>query len=426
MIIGIQNNQEKGPGYAIITMRTRSGNPMPEVLPGTEVSFSIESPSRGEFLGMNQWVQSEVRLKSLEASSLNGEIILPVGPEILDNLEQLENYRFGIYLPTGEKFGALVCRNITLSPLQAGLTGFGSEEMATSKPAPEVAQKPIATPLAETAEPQSEPQPEQVQAQQPQQMQQVQQVQQAPNSPTGGPDYLPFTNHLKQQPYDADIIGQGKGPGKAIAIIILIIVLLSGLLFAGYHYFANRSPSEGATDTAQPELQVPGNNTNATLADPLAQYSDGHSDGQPDGQPDGQQNSTLPNATGKPGAELSPLQMARGVLRNNPSMEELQKALTMIPLNEENADAYFLLREQMAEMGDIESMYILGIFYDPTSQMPHGSIEKDPQESYSWYIRAKIGGWQSAEGALANLKIWAQEQAANSSDQAQTLLNNWE
>ena len=413
MIISIQNNQEKGPGYAIINLRTRNGEPLPEILPGAETSFSIACPGRGEYLGINlgaeQWVQSEVHLKSLEANSANGEINLPVGPEIVDNLEPLENYRFCIYLPDGERCGALVCRNIIQSPLQSRRTEFGNAEKAKIKPAPPV-QEPMAPPMPEPAaqvEQQIQLQPE------------AQAIPQVPASPTGGPDYLPFTEHLKQQPYDAPPIGQGKGPGKAIAIIILIFVLLSALLFATCYYLGK--PSEiSPPEATPPELQLPGNNTEAALPDPLTENL-----GEP--MPDAsQQNATLPDGTGKPGAELSPLQMARGVLRNNPSMDELQKALTLIPLNEENADAYFLLREQMAEMGDIESMYILGSFYDPTSQTPHGSIEKDPREAYNWYLRAKIGGWQSAESALGNLKTWLQQQAANSSDEAQTLLNNWE
>ncbi len=440
MIVGIQNNLEKGPGYAIINLRTRSGEALPEILPGTETSFSIESPSRDEFLGPyqqdqgvqgnlgGQWVQSEVRLKSFEARTVNGEIILPVGPEVVDNLEPLENYRFCIYLPSGERCGALVCRNIIPSPLQAGRTGFGSANRPKPEPTPQPIQEPIQEPVQELVAP---PMPE---AQQPWQPLQVQQ------SPTGGPDYLPFTEHLKQQPYDAPPIGQGKGPGKAIAIIILIFVLLSALLFATCYYFGNTGTDENAGSAglnATPDNATPDNATDSTLSAPLLENlnattpNDSQPEGSPEGSPNGptdgaQHNAPLPDGTGKPGAELSPLQMARGVLRNNPSMEELQKALTLIPLSEENADAYFLLREQMAEMGDVESMYLLGIFYDPTSQTPHGSIEKDPEQSYTWYLRAKTGGWQSAESALSNLKTWLQQQAANGSDQAQTLLNNWE
>ena len=382
MIISINNNSQKGPGYATISLRARDWQPLPE--PGEDFSFIISSPSRGECLGENGWVQSETKLHPDTFSYAGGEITLEVGPAVVDNLEPLENYRFCITFPNEERCGALVCRNIIQSPLQTGRTGFGKAEQINKAPMP---------PPAPPAPPPPPPEPE-------------------PTQPTPIVDAATESFlHMKSpqaQSYDQlsapdPFFEQQKGPGKTILIIVLIIVLL-GALGIGACYFSKHKNSETPLANATDSVEQPDTGDGDT------------------GQP---KDSALPS-TDPSGASLGPLQMARGVLRNNPSDEELHKTLAMIPLDQDNADAYFLIIEELAERGDAESLYILGTFYDPVINAPHGSIEKDPEQAYKCYIQAKNGGWQSAATTLGELKIWLQQEAQNGSSQAQSLLDRWE
>ena len=120
------------------------------------------------------------------------------------------------------------------------------------------------------------------------------------------------------------------------------------------------------------------------------------------------------------------MHLARGILRDNPSDDDLRRALTMMPLDEGNADANFLLREELAERGDAESMFMLGQFYDPAANLPRGSIERDPEQALNWYRQAKSGGWQSTGPDLDNLKSWLQQEAENGNPLAESLLNSME
>ena len=98
----------------------------------------------------------------------------------------------------------------------------------------------------------------------------------------------------------------------------------------------------------------------------------------------------------------------------------------MLPLDESTADANFLLREELAERGDSESMFLLGQFYDPSQALPSGSIEKDPEQAIDWYRQAQAGGWQSSGPALDNLKAWLTNEAKGGNSDAQRLLDSME
>jgi Sel1 repeat. len=118
----------------------------------------------------------------------------------------------------------------------------------------------------------------------------------------------------------------------------------------------------------------------------------------------------FPKVPPKDSAGLESLHMAHGILRDNPDEDGLRRALGMMQHDDANADAIFLLREELAERGDSESMFLLAQFYDPSVAMPRGSIEPDPEQAVHWYKRAQAGGWQSSAPALDSLKNWLRQE----------------
>ena len=443
MIINIENDPQKGPGYARITLRSRSGEAMPE--PASVPEFMIESPGRGEFLGNGQWVQSEVRLPPDGYTYENGAIVLSVGPQIVDNLEALENYRFSITLPAGEKSGALVCKNLIPSPMQGGRTGFGNfetrqpEPAAKQEPAPELIPEPepvVIIPPQPAAPP---PAPEPV----PQQTPEPAQAYTPPdfNQISEPPLYLSPDQGV-QQGNTFEQLAHGRPPqksggGKTVLILLLIILLLAALAAGAWYFLSNRDDSDGTTpDDTTPGLVDPQDDGDGdagaqpgeddpeggVAADPA---NDSGSEPQ-DPSIDEPGSETPPNVQPKDSANLQSLHLARGILRDNPSDDDLRRALTMMPLDDSNADANFLLREELAERGDAESMFMLGQFYDPAVNLPRGSIERDPEQALNWYRQAQSGGWQSTGPALDNLKSWLQQEAETGNPLAESLLNSME
>ena len=410
MIINIENDLQKGPGHARITLRARSGEPLPA---GGEAApqFIIESPGRGEFLGRDQWTQAEFRLEPDTWQQEGDALVLQVGPAVVDHLEALENYRFTLLLAGGEKSGALVCKNITPSPMQGGRTGFGSFDAArpappiTPPPAPEP--EPVYTPPAQPAPPQTYAQPVFNPAPAPETLSLKPD---APPPGTPGPAVSNIEQLLQSEP--------GQGGGKKFLIVLGIILLL--LILAGGAIYLLASSGNGTEDAAHTEEPLnPGEPDDEPVTGPAGE-SDTPAPAEPTTPP------PPPDVAPRDPASIEALQMARGVLRDEPGDDDIRRALTLMPLDNTNADANFLLREELAERGDAESMFLLGQFYDPSQNLPTGSIEKDPEQALYWYKQAQAGGWQSSNPALDNLRAWLQVEADNGNPDAQRLLDSME
>lgn len=400
LIIEIKNDPLKGPGYARISLSARSGS-LPISLGDITPQFIIESPGRGEYLSNGQWAQAENRLTPNAFYFDEGRLILEVGPEVVDNLEALENYRFTLILPEFEKSGALVCNQLMPSPIRSGHTQFGRfetppeqeapkpETMQASSVTPEPEVRPLIQELASTI-----PFPEQSVS--------------APTSNLQIPDNPPADYISLPPELDSTSPTNSKLPLLiSLGLIILIAVVGTLTLMLRLIYETNVPIEMAASNLEEP---APADPKTTILAEPEPVES------------------TPKLSPVEPGqtANLEALQMARGLLRDSPGDDDIRRALTLLPLDENNADANFLLREELAQRGDAESMFLLGQFYDPNLTAPTGSIEKDPAQAVYWYAKAKKNGWQSAGPALEQLKTRLQTAAAEGDSEAQRLLDSME
>ena len=120
------------------------------------------------------------------------------------------------------------------------------------------------------------------------------------------------------------------------------------------------------------------------------------------------------------------LEKARQALRDGISPEEAMAMVKDLPESPEKADAAFLLLEYAADSGLAEAALAVARYYDPTNDEPSGTIRKNPEIAYGWYLEAKAGGQDDADTWLAQLRSWVEQQANAGSAEARELLNNWQ
>ena len=130
-----------------------------------------------------------------------------------------------------------------------------------------------------------------------------------------------------------------------------------------------------------------------------------------------------PKPTYAPDAPV--LEQARQALREGIAPAEALAMATALPEKPERADAAFLLLEYAAESGNAEAAMAVGEYYDPSLDLPSGSIRKNPAHAFEWYQIALAGGHSEARNRLTNLHRWVVASAENGSADAQALLETW-
>jgi hypothetical protein len=123
---------------------------------------------------------------------------------------------------------------------------------------------------------------------------------------------------------------------------------------------------------------------------------------------------------------------------NAPLLQEARRALSegITPANAvalakslsegpERADAAFLLLEYAADNGNAEAALAVARYYDPTDEIPSGTIRKNPAIAFDWYQEALTGGQSESKIYLARLRRWVEEQAQGGSAEAHAVLKNW-
>ncbi len=115
----------------------------------------------------------------------------------------------------------------------------------------------------------------------------------------------------------------------------------------------------------------------------------------------------------------------RKFLAGNPDVDALNKRFSTATWNDANADARFLLAEELANRGNAEAMAVVGTFYDPSHTAPSGSIVKDAEQAFNNYSAAKKAGHPGMDERLDSLKKWLEKQAADGSADARRLLDSW-
>ena len=130
-----------------------------------------------------------------------------------------------------------------------------------------------------------------------------------------------------------------------------------------------------------------------------------------------------PKPTYAPDAPV--LEQARQALREGITPADALAMAATLPEKPERADAAFLLLEYAAESGNAEASMAVGEYYDPSLDLPSGSIRKNPALAFEWYQTALAGGHTDSKNRLANLRQWVIASAEKGSVDAQALLENW-
>jgi hypothetical protein len=131
----------------------------------------------------------------------------------------------------------------------------------------------------------------------------------------------------------------------------------------------------------------------------------------------------LPKPTYAPDAPV--LEQARKALREGITPADALAMVATLPEKPERADAAFLLLEYAAESGNAEAAMAVGEYYDPSLDLPSGSIRKNPAHAYEWYRIALEGGQAESKNRLTGLRRWVVASAENGSADAQALLETW-
>jgi hypothetical protein len=67
----------------------------------------------------------------------------------------------------------------------------------------------------------------------------------------------------------------------------------------------------------------------------------------------------------------------------------------------------------------------VGEYYDPSLDLPSGSIRKNATHAFEWYQISLAGGHTESENRLTNLRQWVVARAENGAADAQALLKSW-
>ncbi len=395
-----------GPGHGII-----SASPFQcETAP----TFALINASNKLSLSLEGWQSAEVFLEPTAWDCENDLLRLAVGPQVVDNLDILDMYKLIIKDASGKVSSFNLAIDDIIQSHMAGGDGIG------------VAAPAAAVVAASMVEPEPEPEPE----------------------PQPEPEPAPQPEPLPEVTMPA---GEQK---KSALPLILGICILCALLGAGLWWYLTQYKDTNADNTAQTEdvdknkeaeqkkdgadakndaakkddaqqdaSKKPQEPTNPADATDKKDASKGGSATPPPAQGKGDQGTTAPSA------QLSPMDSARQLLRQNDTGEKSYDLATNLKPNAvDNADAQdaiFLLLEDAAQKGVSGAMTDLGGYYDPSSTEGKGSIMPDANEARSWYSKAQAGGDAKAEAALKNLRAWAEEESKKGNAAAKELLNSW-
>lgn len=119
------------------------------------------------------------------------------------------------------------------------------------------------------------------------------------------------------------------------------------------------------------------------------------------------------------------LEQVREAMRKGIDPEDAMALAKSLPQKPERADAAFILLEYAAETGNGEAAKYVARYYDPTDDLPSGTIRKNPEIAYDWYQKALAGGHEDVQQNMAKLRIWVEEQASQGSNEARQLLKDW-
>lgn len=119
------------------------------------------------------------------------------------------------------------------------------------------------------------------------------------------------------------------------------------------------------------------------------------------------------------------IEQVRQALRGGITPADALAMAASLPEKPERADAAFLLLEYAAESGNAEAAMSVGEYYDPSLDLPSGSIRKNATHAFEWYQMSLAGGHAESGNRLTTLRRWAVARAEDGDADAQALLKTW-
>ncbi|MDR2604636.1 MAG: hypothetical protein LBC55_04705 [Desulfovibrio sp.] len=390
------NDSAKGPGYALVLL---GGDDVPDA-PAT-ARFIIKRSSDGKTLGRGGWDQAECDLPCRGIQLADDGIALSVGPEVVDNLDALEGYRFVLRCADGgESVCSLHLAGIVYSP-QTGVRGVAEAPLLSTAKAPQVPQQPArdeSTAELETAS--------------------SQKGDISDRQELADEDIITLDNVVQHVPEAAAAYecipplparpAGGKNRTQLAAVLILLLVVCAGAAILK----TRSGATEDDTSSARPPLAD-------QAAPPVA--------GPPAAEEKSLPAAPTPDKSDNAGraGETSALGRARGHLAGTADPETSLVLYRQLRTDENGADAAFLLVEDAAQKGHPEAMLLVAGWYDPLVAGDKGSIKTDAEAAFNWYTKAAQAGVAEAAERLAALKERLASEAAAGNREAERLLKRF-
>ncbi len=414
------SDPNKGPGFGIITID--------DVSCSSEPSFALYRASDGQCLSAHGWTTAENYIQPDAWDNDSGPVRLMVGPQVTNNLDDLETFRIlikekGVASPPqscvfiiesiaytnwegGQSIEPAVQKD-TQAPKKAVRDQEAKASAAPAKPPKELLlPPPVAAPLPPPVAP----------------------ITMAEESTELVQKYVP------EPPRDAS---QGKKKTTLWIVLVLLVLLAAGGAALWWFYLKDvmLEDAQSTTTEQQPETE-PETEAEAT-SEEEKEAEQAQEKPAPETQPEAHTAPVAPQQVTPPQAAPNIMAQTYDLLSKNESgeaslalVQDIEKnAATTAGTAEEQTkalDAIFLLTEDAAQKNIPSAMHKLGTFYDPSSTVPKGSIESDAEQAYIWYSKAKAAGYAESAQALQSLRAWVEKEAAAGNASARMLLNrNW-
>ena len=363
MKITYANDTEKGPGHGVLRVSQTS-----LALPLADCRFTVRRSSDAQCLIPDGWQDAEKPLAPAAVTQEEETLLLFVGPDVVDQLDELETYRLTLLADESKDAGILELGDVLYSPRRGG------------KPLQEVVDPPPPPPP---------PLPPPVEEPSPPPMVEMPPVADPPVAPPPPPPFV-------EEPV--------RPPRPRWPWLLAGLVLLLGLAAGVWYFFQLQRQTVSSVVPSTP-VEIP-------PATPV--------EAKPDVEPPVP---VKPDAAqDKPAPEFSDMDKAREFLRGKGPADtalELSRAMSQTPSGREAA---FLLLGYAAETGLGEAMMDLARFYDPTDTAPTGSIRKDAEQAWFWNAKAKAAGQAGAQERLDALRAWLRQEADKGDAAARDLL----
>jgi len=300
-------------------------------------------------------------------SARDGDLLLAVGPAVVDQLDELETYRLTVFAADGTREGRHP------GTARGGLFAHAWRRVGLGRDGTPANPAPAAT------------------ARRP------------------GPRWLRKMRRLRpsRSPWWRRVVTPPSRPTSVLrsrwlwAAVCLLVVLLAA---AGWWYWRQHRQAppvaapapEPAASTEAPAPTPPPHRRPAPAAEKAAPA---------DKAPD------------------PPLAQARAFLRAKGALDQALALSQRMPQTPDGRDAAFLLLNAAAEGGQSQAMLLLARFYDPTDTAPAGTIVKDAAQARVWYAKARDAGEADAPSRLDALDAWLRQQADKGDARAKDILD---